>query len=105
MFAGCRRLATLFALLCLGGAPAHAQVAPLRYFVPGGPFGFGNGDGRSSDAYGNAQGSGAGFFVGSQRGNFDWSGLSQTGLVSNFSALSYDSSKFGYATKTSGGLP
>jgi hypothetical protein len=105
MFAGCRRLATLFALLCLGGAPAHAQVAPLRYFVPGGPFGFGNGDGQSSDAYGNAQGSGAGFFVGSQRGNFDWSGLSQTGLVSNFSALSYDSSKFGYATKTSGGLP
>jgi len=106
MFATYCRLATLFALLCLCGAPAHAQqVSPLRYFVPGGPFGFGNGDSQNSDAFGNLGGSGAGFFVGSQRGNFDWSGLSQTGLVSNFSALSYDSSKFGYTTKTAGGLP
>ena len=46
-----------------------------------------------------------GFFVGSQRGNLNWSGLSQTGPAGNFSALSYDSSQFGYNTKTAGGLP
>src|SRR4051812_25554215 len=34
-------LAALFAVLCLGGTPVHAQVAPLRYFIPGGSFGFG----------------------------------------------------------------
>jgi opacity protein-like surface antigen len=27
--------------LCLGGPAAHAQVAPLSYWIPGGPFGFG----------------------------------------------------------------
>ena len=51
-----------------------------------------------------------GFFVGSQRGNLNWSGLSQTGfnqagLANNFSALSYDSTQFGYTTKTAGGVP
>jgi hypothetical protein len=106
-------LAALFAVLCLGGAPVHAQVAPLRYFIPGGPFGFGDSDGRSSDAYGNLSGFDAGgrtnlsngFFVGSQSGNLNWNGLGQTGLAGNFSALSYDGTQFGYNTKTAGGLP
>lgn len=107
-----RAFAILFAVLCLGGATAHAQVAPLRYFVPGGSFGFGGNDGQSSDTYGNFPGFAAGrtnlsngFFVGSQQGNLNWSGLGQTGSASNFSALSYDSSQFGYNTKTAGGMP
>ncbi|MHB0770468.1 hypothetical protein [Bradyrhizobium sp. 5.13L] len=115
-FAASRALATLFAALCVGGAPVHAQVAPLRYWIPGGPFGFGDSDGRGADTYGNFQSfnagdggaaanSASGFFVGSQRGNLNWSGLSQTGLAGNFSALSYDSTQFGYNTKTAGGLP
>ena len=104
-------LAILLAVLCLGGAPAHAQSAPLQYWIPGGPFGFG---GQNSDAYGNFPSFNAsdartnfanGFFVGSQRGNLNWSGLSQTGATSNFSALSYDSTQFGYNTKTAGGMP
>lgn len=115
------RLAALFVVLCLGGTSVDAQVAPLRYFIPGGPFGFGGSDGQSSEPYGNFSGFNAGdaggranfangFFVGSQRGNLNWSGLnqtglSQTGLAGNFSALSYDSTQFGYATKTAGGLP
>ncbi len=109
------------ALLCLGGKAVHAQVAPLRYFIPGGPFGFGGSDGQSSDPYGSLSSFNAdevggrtnfanGFFVGSQRGNLNWSGLSQTGfnqagLANNFSALSYDSTQFGYTTKTAGGMP
>lgn len=100
--------AVLFAVLCLGGAPVPAQVAPLQYFIPGGPFGFGGGD-----SYGNTSSFDAGartnfangFFVGSQRGNLNWSGLNQTGPAGNFSALSYDSSQFGYNMKSTGGMP
>ncbi|WP_407184706.1 hypothetical protein [Bradyrhizobium centrosematis] len=111
-----RVLATLIAALCLTATPVHAQVAPLRYWIPGGPFGLGGGTGRSSDTYGSFTSFNAGdadwrssltggFFVGSQRGNLNWSGLGQTGLAGNFSALSYDSTQFGYTTKTAGGLP
>ncbi|WP_426610611.1 hypothetical protein [Bradyrhizobium sp. McL0616] len=106
-------LAALLAVLCLGGAPVHAQVAPMSYWIPGGAFGFGGSAGQSSDTYGNFPSfdpSGRtnfanGFFVGSQRGTLNWSGLSQTGPAGNFSALSYDSSQFGYNTKIAGGLP
>ena len=40
-------------MLCLTAAPVHAQVAPLRYWIPGGPFGLGGGAGQSSDVDGN----------------------------------------------------
>ncbi|TQF35207.1 hypothetical protein UNPF46_25580 [Bradyrhizobium sp. UNPF46] len=119
--ASSRRLATPLAVLCLAAAPVHAQVAPLRYWIPGGPFGLSGGAGQSSDTYGNFTSFNAGdasgrtnfangFFVGSQRGNLNWSGLAQTGfnqngLASNFSALSYDSTQFGYTTKSLGGMP
>lgn len=101
-------LAALFAVLCLGAAPVHAQVAPLQYFIPDGPFGFGG-----SDTYGNFSNFDAGartnfangFFVGSQRGNLNWNGPGQAGLAGNFSALSYDSTQFGYNMKSTGGMP
>lgn len=109
-------LATLLALLCLSAAPVHAQVAPLRYWIPGGPFGLGGGAGQSSDTYGNFASFNAGevggrtdfangFYLGNQHGNLNWSGLGQTGLAGNFSALSYDSTQFGYNTKILGGMP
>jgi hypothetical protein len=110
-----RGLATLFAVLCLGAAPVHAQVAPLQYWIPGGPFGFGGSSTQGAEAYGNFpsfNGGNAGgyefrpgFFVGSQRGNLNWSGLGQTGPAGNFSALSFDSTQLGYNTKTVGGMP
>ncbi|MDH2343620.1 hypothetical protein [Bradyrhizobium sp. SSUT77] len=114
--AASRALATLFAVLCLGGATTHAQVAPLRYWIPGGPFGFGGSSGQSADAYGNFPSFKAGdadesysfrpgFFVGSQRGDLGLSGLSQPTTAGNFSALSYDGTQFGYNTKTAGGMP
>ena len=115
-FASSRVLATLFAVLCLIGAPVHAQVAPLRYWIPGGPFGLSGGAGQSSDTYGNftsfnasdadwRTSSANGFFVGSQRANVGLSGFNQAGSAGNFSALSYDSTAFGYNTKTAGGMP
>jgi len=115
-----RRLATLLAVLCLTAAPTRAQVAPLRYWIPGGPFGLGGDAGQSSDADGHFAGFNAGgadwrsgsngFLFGSQRGNLSWNGLGQTGLgqnglAGNYSALSYDSTQFGYNTKTMGGMP
>ena len=111
--AGSCGLAALLTVLCLGGTPAHAQVAPLSYWIPGGAFGFGGSAGQSSDTYGNFPSFDAsgrtnvanGFFVGSQRGNLNWSGLNQTGPIGNFSALSYDSTQFGYNMKSAGGMP
>lgn len=114
-------IAALLAVLCLTASSVHAQVAPLRYWIPGGPFGLGGGAEQSSDVYGSSPSFNAGdldwrssattgFFVGSQRGNLNWSGLGQSGLgqsglAGNFSALSYDSTQFGYNTKTMGGMP
>ncbi|MBR0952162.1 hypothetical protein [Bradyrhizobium canariense] len=111
-----RVLAILFAVLCFGGASAHAQVAPLRYWIPGGPFGWGGSAGESADAYGNFPSFKAGdvdgsysfrpgFFVGSERGSLGLNGFSQSGPVGSFSALSYDGTQFGYNTKTAGGMP
>ncbi|MCG2667258.1 hypothetical protein ACFPFP_09905 [Bradyrhizobium sp. GCM10023182] len=105
-------LATLFAMFCLGGAPAHAQVAPLQYWIPGGGFGYGG----SAESYGNfpSFNTGAvnngydlrpGFFVGSQRGSLGLNSFTQAGSSANFSALSYDSTQFGYNMKTAGGSP
>jgi len=98
-------------MLCLSGAPAHAQVAPLQYWIPGNAFSYGG----SADSYGNFpsfNGGNAngydfrpGFFVGSQHGNLGLSGFSQAGSAGNFSALSYDSTQFGYNMKTAGGSP
>ncbi|MDA9463495.1 hypothetical protein [Bradyrhizobium sp. CCBAU 53415] len=104
------------AALCFGGEPVHAQVAPLRYWIPGGPFGLSGGAGQSSDTYGNfanfnavdadwRTSSASGFFVGGERGNLGLSGFSQAGPVGNFSALSYDSTQFGYSVKTAAGMP
>jgi len=103
--------ATLFSALCCGGAPAHAQSAPLQYWIPGGAFGFGD----SADSYGNFPSFNAGgakgyelrpgFFVGSRSGSFGLNGFSQAARAGNFGALSYDSSQFGYNMKTTGGMP
>ncbi|MGW1424401.1 hypothetical protein ACWAT4_30235 [Bradyrhizobium manausense] len=105
-------LATLLAVFCLGATPAHAQVAPLRYWIPGGAFGYGG----SADSSGNFSSLNAGdanggydfrpgFFVGSQSGNLGLTGFSQAASAGNFSALSYDSTQFGYNMKTAGGSP
>jgi len=115
-------LAIVLAVLCLGGRAAYAQAAPVRYWIPGGPFGFGGGltEGLSSDAYGDfpsfdvAADRGTfyrrynfpnGLFVGGERGGIGWNGISQVGAFGNLGSLSYEGAQFGYNFKGAGGLP
>jgi opacity protein-like surface antigen len=121
IFAGKCGLAIVLAVLCLGGRTADAQGAPVRYWIPGGPFGFGGGstEGQGSDTYGNfpgfdirAGGFSAsrynfpnGMFVGSERGGIGLNGIGQAGAFGNFGGLSYEGVQFGYNFKGAGDLP
>ena len=119
VFAGKCSFAIVVAVLCLGGGTACAQVAPLSYWIPGGPFGFGGGstEGQSAQTYGNFPGfdvgdARAGFsygrynfpsglFVGGEGGGVGLSGIGQAGAFGNFGALSYEGVQFGYNFKGS----
>src|SRR5258708_19674875 len=46
-------LALVVAALCLGGRAAHAQAAPVSYWIPSWPIGFAGTAGQSSNTYGN----------------------------------------------------
>jgi opacity protein-like surface antigen len=120
MFAGRLGLAFVLAALCLGGRTAHAQAAPVTYWTPGWPVGFG-GVGQSSNTYGNfpsfdgsdARGGGFsyarynfpnGWFVGGEGGGM---GLSMNGINQDaaFGTRYYEGVQFGYNFKNAGGLP
>jgi hypothetical protein len=124
IFPGKCGLAIVLALLSLGGRTACAQAAPVRYWIPGGPFGFGGSstEGQSSDTYGNfpsfdagdARGGGfsyrrynfpSGLFVAGEAGGIGLNGTSQAGSFGNFGPLSYEGVQFGYNFKGAGGLP
>ncbi len=108
----------MVAALCLGGRTAQAQAAPVSYWLPSWPIGFG-GDptaGQGANTYGNFpsfDGSGAstrynfpnGWFVGSEGGGLGLSmnGLNQTGAFG--SSLSYQGMQFGYNFQNAHGLP
>ena len=57
MLAGRLALALLLSALCLAGPTAHAQSAPVNYWTPGWPLGFGGSLSAAQSA--NAQGSNA----------------------------------------------
>ncbi len=124
IFAGKCGLAIVLAVLCLGGRTACAQVAPVRYWIPGVPFGFSGSptDGQSSDTYGdfpsfdadNARGGSfaysrydfpSGLFVGGEAGGIGLNGIGQAGAFGNFGSLSYEGVRFGYNFKGAGDLP
>jgi hypothetical protein len=115
----------VFAALRLGAQTAHAQVAPVSYWTPGWPMGFGGGltTGESLNTYGNfpgfnfsdAGGSGFsyarynfsnGWFVGSQSGSvpLGLSGINQAGAFGNIGSLDYQGVQFGYNFQA-GGVP
>jgi hypothetical protein len=116
-------LAIVVAALCLGGRTAHAQAAPVSYWIPGWPLGFGgNPAGQSSNTYGNfpsfdfsdARGGGFanmrynfpnGFFVGSEGGGMGlgMNGFNQAGAFG--SSLYYQGVQFGYNFQNVGGSP
>jgi len=107
-------LAAVLAALCPGGRAAHAQAAPVSYWIPGWPMGFGPG----SDTYGNvpsfdARGGASyprynfpnGWFVGGEGGGLGLSttGFNQMGAFGN--SLYYEGVQFGYNFKNANGLP
>jgi opacity protein-like surface antigen len=110
-------LAFVLAALCLGGRTAHAQAAPVPYWIPGWPVGFGGNPtvGQSSNTYGNFpsfDGSDAynfpnGWFVGGEGGGMGLSmnGINQDGALGNVGSLYYQGVQFGYNFKSAGGLP
>lgn len=120
IFAGKCGLAIVLALSCLCGQAAHAQSAPVRYWIPGGPFGFGGNSGQDQipDAYGNFPSFDAGdlrggdlgrssfprgWFVSGERGAIGLNGLGQAGAFGG--ASSFEGVQFGYNFKSADGLP
>ena len=103
--------ALVVAALCLGGRPAHAQSAPVRYWTPGW-LGFGGNlnAGQGANADGNVPGFGGsytggfssrydfpnGWFVGNERGGMGLTGMSQAGA---FGSLYSEGVQFGYNFK------
>jgi hypothetical protein len=115
-------LAIVVAALCLGGRTAHAQAAPVSYWIPGWPLGFGgNSAGQSSNTYGNfpsfdfsdARGGFSnmrynfsnGWFVGSEGGGMGlgMNGINQGGAFA--SSLSYQGVQVGYNFQNVAGSP
>jgi opacity protein-like surface antigen len=118
-------LALVLAALCLGGRTAYAQAAPVPYWIPSWPVGFGGNltAAQSLDSYGNypgfdgsdARGGGfsymrysfpAGRFAGGEGGmGLSMNGINQDGAFGNIRSLYYEGVQFGYNFKTAGGLP
>ena len=125
IFSGRLGLAVALAALSLGGRAAHAQAAPVTYWIPGWPLGFSGSlaAGESSSTYGNFpsfDGSEArggfsytrynfanGWFVGNERGGIGLSviSISHDAAVGNFGSLYTEGMQFGYNFKNAGGLP
>ena len=110
-------LALVLLVLCLGGRTAHAQAAPVTYWIPGWPIGFGGNPvaDQSSNTYGNfpsfdgrdARGGGFsyarynfpnGWFVGGEGGSMGlgMNGINQDGAFGNIRSLYYQGVQFGY---------
>jgi opacity protein-like surface antigen len=109
-------LALVLAALCLGGRTAHAQAAPVTYWIPSWPVGFGGNltGGQSSNTYGNfpsfdgsdARGGGFSYvhynfpygrFGGGEGGmGLSINGINQDGAFGNIRSLYYEGVQFGY---------
>jgi opacity protein-like surface antigen len=126
ILSGILGFAFVLATLCLGGPTAHAQAAPVPYWLPSWPVGFGGNltVGESSNTYGNfpsfdgrdARGGGVsymrynfpnGWFVGRERGGMglSLSGINQGAAFGNFGSLYTEGMQFGYNFQNAGGLP
>ena len=122
IFASRLGLAFVLAALCLGGRTAHAQAAPVTYWIPSWPVGFSSNlaVGQSSSTYGNFPGfdgsdaRGGGFsymrysfpnggFVGGGGGTgLSMNGINQDGAFGNIRSLYYEGVQFGYNFKNEG---
>ena len=105
----------VLATLCLGTRTAHAQAAPVAYWIPSWPIGFGGYPtyGAGSNTYGNfpsldrggARGTGFspmrynfpnGWFVGAEAGAIGLNGISRIGAFSSTPSLHSEGVQFGY---------
>ena len=115
-------LTLVLAALCPGTPTAHAQAAPVAYWTPSWPIGFGGNDSPNSNTYGNfpsfdggsARGGGFshmryhfpnGWFVGAEGGGMGLSGINQGGAFGNIRPLYSEGVQFGYNFQTVGNLP
>jgi hypothetical protein len=105
----------LLAALCCGAPMAHARSAPLSYWTPGWPLGFGGhpGDGLGATTYADFPGFdgssantrfnfGNGWFVGGERAELGSGlrlGLSGIGQASALGSFQTDGVQFGYNLK------
>ena len=95
-------LAFVSVALCLGGRTVHAQAAPVAYWTPGWPVGFGNLGVGSSDTYGNFPGfdgsDARGGVSGSESGRagLSMNGINQLAAFGTAGSLNYQSTQFGY---------
>jgi hypothetical protein len=119
MFAGRVGLAFVLAALCLGARTAHAQAAPVPYWNPGWPLGFGGNlaAGQSSNPYGNFASSGgfsymhynfpSGWFAVANSGptGLSMNAIGQGGAFDNIGSLYREGMQFGYHFQNAGGLP
>ena len=110
-------LAFVLAALCLGGRTAHAQAAPVTYWIPTWPVGFGGNltVGQGANTYGNfpsfdgSDTRGGGFSY--MRYNFpngmglSMNGINQDGAFGDIRSLYYEGMQFGYTFQNAGGLP
>ena len=89
------------AALCLGGSAAHAQSAPVQYWLPSSSFGFGGSlDSSGSDAQGASRTNYPnGWFIANTQNSFATTGFNRLGAFGSFSSLSTDGMRFGYDFK------
>ena len=116
--AGRLSLALVAAAVGLGAQAAHSQTAPVPYWIPGWPAGFGGGAAASQslDSYGNFPGFDAsgtrdsGFFSRSYAFSNNWSALSGVGGMGlgmqgvgqygSLGSLTTEGTQFGYKFKS-----
>jgi hypothetical protein len=111
MFAGRLALAFVLAALCLGPRAAHAQAAPVPYWIPGWPFGFGGNltAGQTANPYSNfaTPDLPSGWFAVARGGptGLSMNGIGQGGAFDNIGSLDRQGMQFGYHFQNAGGLP
>jgi opacity protein-like surface antigen len=111
MFAVRLAFASLLVATCVGPTTAHAQTAPVQYWIPGWPVGFSNGsnDAASLESYENFPGfignGDSGFFSRRYSYTNNWSAIGGLGLqgispYASFGPLTTEGSQFGYRFKS-----
>jgi opacity protein-like surface antigen len=111
MIAGRLAFAFVLAALCLSPRAADAQAAPVPYWIPGWPLGFGGNltAGQSANPYSNftTPNFPSGWFAvaNSRPAGLSMNGIGQGGAFDNIGSLDRQGMQFGYHFQNAGGLP